>query len=123
MSDEDKVINSRPAGAWASGAAIDVRRRNEEAYKKYQDFYDDPEYAQRVEQATKIIDDFFKVKDMYINLRENRGKPFTAIKVTNHLFPKVSLATKEKAYRKPLKDLDVTINYSPGTNSYLFHIK
>lgn len=122
MNDEDKVINSRPAGAWASDAAADVRRRNEEAYKKYQDFYDDPEYAERVEQATKIIDDFFKVKDLYINLRENRGKPFTVIKVTNHLFPKVSLTTKEKVYRKPLKDLGVTINYSPGTNSYLFRI-
>lgn len=121
--DEDKTINSHNAGRFSTSAAADARIRNQAAYKKYQEFYDNPEYAARVDAARKIIDDFFPVKDMYENLRENRGRPFTVIKITNHIFPKVSLSEKSRRYRKPLEALGVEIVYSKGTNSYLYRIK
>lgn len=119
---EDETINSRPAGNFAASAAIDVEQRSQAAYNKFPEFFDNPEYAARVDAARAIIDKFFKVKDMYENLRTGKNTPFTVIKVTNHLFPRVSLSTKAKTYRDPLAALGVKITYAKGTNSYLFHI-
>ena len=125
MNDDDNTVNSRATTSYgnAVGAVIDAAVRNDAAYTKYQDFFDEPEYAARVDAARVIIDDFFKVKDMYENTRGNRGNPFTVIKVTNHMFPKVSLSQKAKLYRDPLAELGVEIKYANATNSYLFYIR
>lgn len=122
MNDEDKIINSRRAGFFAQGAAIDVKQRNAEAYDEHREFFDSEEHASRVEAVEQIIEDFFPVKEVYVNRRKNRGKPFTVVKVTKHRFPQVSLAEKERRYRKPLRDLGVQITFSAGSNSYLFRI-
>lgn len=122
MRDED-TINTQPAGFFAQGAAMDAEQRNSQAYNDNMEFFDDPTYSARVDAARAIIDKFFKVKDMYENLRSNRGNPFTVIKVTNHVFPRVSLSTKAKEYRDPLAELGVEIVYAKGTNSYLFRIR
>jgi hypothetical protein len=120
--DEDKTINSHGAGFYAAGAAADVRERNAAAYKKYQEFFDRPEFNERIDAARKVLEDFFPVKDIYENMRENRGNPYVVLKVTNHVFPKVSLSEKDRRYRNPLKELGVEIVFSKGTNSYLYRI-
>lgn len=121
--EEERTINSCTAGRFAQGAAIDVERRNAQAYKAHQEFFDDPEHNARVEAARAILDKFFAVKDIYENQRGNKGNPFTVLKVTNHVFPRVSFSEKARRYRKPLEELGVEITFAKGSNSYLYHIK
>lgn len=120
--DEDRPLKSHTAGRHAMGAAIDAKERSAAAYEAHQEFFDDPAYAARVDAAIKTVDEFFKVKDMYVNQRANRGKPFTTIKVTNHIFPKCSLSEKDRRYRQPLAAVGAEIVFSGGTNSYLIRI-
>ena len=120
---KDDTVKSQSAGMWATAAAIDVEARNNEAYEKHQEFFDDPAYASRVDDTTVILNTFFSVKDMYVNRRSNRGKPFTVIKVTNHIFPNVSLRDKKRRFNDPLAALDVDYKFAPGTNSYLFYVR
>ena len=120
--EDENTIHTRPAGKLAANAAIDVRMRSQDAYEKYQSFFDNPEYVARVDATRAILNDFFKVKDMYENLRTGKDKPFTVIKITNHLFPRVSLSTKDKEYTQPLKKLGVDVKFASGTNSYLYRI-
>ena len=120
---KDDTVKSRPAGMWSAAAAIDAKERTSAAYDTHQEFFDNPAYAARVDTARKIISDFFEVKDMYENCRANRGRPFTVIKVTNHIFPRVSIAEKAKRYRDPLEAIDTEIKFASGTNSYLYYIR
>lgn len=120
--EDEKTINTRPAGKFAANAAIDVKNRSQDAYDKHQSFFDDPDHVARVAATHYILNNFFKVKDTYENLRTGKGKPFTVIKITNHLFPRVSLATKDKEYTQPLKQLGVDVKFASGTNSYLYRI-
>jgi hypothetical protein len=119
--DDDKVLKSNGAGAWAKAAAIDVKLKNQAANEKYQDKFCDPAHSAKVEAVTKIVKDFFKVKEIFENQRENRGKPFTVIKVCNHIFPHVSLAEKARRFRNPLTELGVE-PIATSTNSLLFRI-
>jgi uncharacterized Zn finger protein len=121
--EDEKTINSRPATAFAAGAAMDADARNKAAYDQFQEVYDDPDFATRVETVQKIVDDFFRVKDMYTNYRANRGKPMVVVKVTNQIFPNVSSKIKQETYRGPLENLGVEIVFSKGTNSYLYRIR
>jgi len=122
MKDDEQVVAGTPAGRNAAAAAIDVRERSNTAYQKHQDFFDDPDHVDRVVAVQKVLEDFFTVKDIYINMRENRGKPFTVVKLTNQVFPRVSLSTKAREYRAPLEELGVEIVFSKGTNSYLYRV-
>lgn len=119
--DEDIVINASGACNPAF-ARQDANKRNMEAYQGNQDFFDNPAHVARVSAARKILNQFFKVKDIYENQRSNRGKPFTVLKVTNHTFPKVSFAEKARTYREPLEELGVEFVVSSGTNSLLYRI-
>lgn len=120
--DDETTINTRPAGNFAVSAAIDVKARSQAAYENHRKFFDNPEHVARVAATHNILNNFFKIKDSYENLRTGKGKPFTVIKITNHLFPHVSLATKDKEYTQPLKKLGVDVKFATGTNSYLYRI-
>ena len=123
QNDEEKTINTHHfSKAAAQGAAIDVKVRSDAAYEQFPEFFDDPDHAARVDTARKILEDFFPVKDIYENMRANRGKPFTVLKVTNHVFPRVSFKEKDARYRKPLEELGVKIIFSKNTNSYLYRV-
>jgi|TARA_R110000850_G_scaffold27083_4_gene76877 hypothetical protein len=121
--DDDKVLNTNRAGSWAAAAAasMDVKRRSQAANEKYEDKFCNPSHSAKVEAVTKIVGDFFKVKEIFENQRENRGQPFTVIKVTNHMFPRVSLAEKARRFRDPLAELGVE-PIATSTNSLLFRI-
>ena len=127
MKDQDegiKILHTSPVGfGQAQAAVIDNKIRNAEAIEKHPEFFNDPEHLARIKKARKILDDFFEVKTIYQDSRANRGKPFTVLKVTNHTFPRVSLAEKKRRYRDPLAELDVEIKLAAGTNSYLYYIR
>jgi|TARA_R110000851_G_scaffold105786_1_gene224435 hypothetical protein len=121
--DDDKVLNTARAGSWAAAAAasMDVKRRSQEAHQKYEDKFCAPAHSAKVEAVTKIVGDFFRVKEIFENQRENRGQPFTVIKVCNHTFPRVSFAEKDRRFRDPLAELGVE-PIATSTNSLLFRI-
>lgn len=119
--DDESTINTHPSSNPAF-AVMDVMARSEAAYEKHQKFFDDPDHVARVDATRDILNNFFKVKDIYENMRTGKDKPFTIIKITNHLFPRVSFATKDKEYTQPLKELGVDVKFASGTNSYLYRI-
>jgi len=122
--DEDKTINSHPAGAFAAAAAMDIERRNAKAYKDNQEFYDDPDHSARVDAVRAILKSFFgRNFDLYENQRPNCGDPYTALKVTNHTFPVMSFKRKEADYTQPLKKLGVVTKFMKGTNSYVYEVR
>lgn len=121
--DTVKNINSRPASN-SAGVVIDARERNAAALANNPRFFKNPQRMARVDAAMAIVDNFFPVKKaIYVNYRENRGKPFVVIKVDGCNFPRVTPAVKESTYTKPLADLNVEIKFSSATNSYLYYIR
>jgi hypothetical protein len=121
--DEDKTINARKATN-ALGAYLNAVDRSEDALENMPDRFTD-KHLDKVNDVLKILREFFGPgQQMYVNHRENRGKPFTAIKVNRPFFPNhLSSAEKDRRYRQPLRDLGVEIVFSTNTNSYIYRIK
>lgn len=106
------------------GAVINARIRGAAARDAHKHFFNDPAHQQKVDQVIEIVDSFFKVKKgMYVNPRDNRGQPFTAVKVDNPLFPAMKSAQVDSLFRKPLADLGVETLFSCRTNSYIFRVR
>lgn len=106
---DDKLVNSRKMGANARFAAIDVTIRSAAAAEQYSDQFEAPAHNTKVDAARAIIDGYFKIADVYENSRGNRGKPFTVIKISNHVWPKVSFAEKDRRLKTPLAELGLEI--------------
>jgi hypothetical protein len=86
------------------------------------DFFDTDHLA-RVNQVRNLVDKFFSVRrDIYVNHRVNRGKPFSVVKVLGATWP--ANKNKQRDLYEPLSNLGVTeIILSKKSNSYLFRIR
>ena len=121
--DQDRIINHTGAynPAWA---IVDAQDRSSEAVKNNPAFFNSPQHQAKIEAVQNIIQGFFKTHGkIYINHRENRGQPFTTVKVSRVMFPAVSQARKASDYLNPLRALGVEIVFSARTNSYLYHVR
>lgn len=120
--DHDRIINTT-AAVNARWAAIDAQERNRIALANNK-FFGTKQHQSKVDAVQGIVDGFFKAHGgVYVNHRENRGKPFTTVKVTKPQFPAVSQKRKQSEYLDPLRALGVEIVFSKQTNSYLFHVR
>lgn len=120
--DEIKHINTRRASN-PVGAVVDARYKSADALAKHAQFFN-AAHMHKVELTRAIVDGFFRIKKgIYVNHRENRGKPFSVVKVDGANFPAVKPSVKAAAYTNPLADLGVEISFSKATNSYLFYIR
>jgi hypothetical protein len=61
--------------------------------------------------------------DYYVNHRETRGNPFTAIKIIVSSFPNTSKSRKEEQYDDPLVALGVERVNSVRSNSLIFRVR
>lgn len=123
MDDDVKTINTRAASNPAA-AAMDVQARSQAAFDEHHEFFTSADIQHRVDQAYAIVQAFFTVrKNIYINYRANRGKPFVVIKVDHPQFPNVKLAFKHERFIDPLDALNVERVFSRQTNSWLFYIR
>lgn len=106
----------------AKAAAIDAQRRSHLAAKTNLSFRTSA-HTKKIALVQNIVSRFFPTyKAIYVNHRENRGKPFTVVKVEAPFFPAVNQKDKEARYLKPLRDLGVEITFSKNSNSYLYRI-
>ena len=125
LNSEDKVINALPT-LWvvaAKHAAIDAQNRSAAAFNG-NPFFSNPAHQAKIAAVQKIVEGFFTEHDgIYINHRENKGKPFSVVKVDRPVWSNMSSAKIDTVYRKPLAALGVEIVFSKQTNSYLYRIK
>lgn len=120
--DQDRIINTTAAFN-AKWAAIDAQERNKDALASNA-FFTSRQHQRKIAAVQQIVDGFFKVHaGVYVNHRENRGKPFTTVKVAKPRFPAVGQARKQSDYLDPLRALGVEIVFSKQTNSYLYHVR
>lgn len=102
-------------------ADLDVNQA--QALQEHADFFESDAHQQKIDQVREIVENFFKVcKNIYVNHRANRGKPFTVVKVEKPQFPRMKQSEIDLLYREPLKALGVEIVFSKASNSYLFRI-
>lgn len=121
--DQDRIINVCSASN-ARWAAVDAQQRNGDALRAHADFFGDRQHQRKVQQVLGIVDGFFKVRrNVYVNHRDNRGQPFTAVKVDGPVFPNVSQKRKQTEYLDPLRALGVEIVLSKATNSYILRVR
>ncbi len=119
---EDKVINVRPSINVVS-ASKDAAARSAVALVTHATFFNSRTHKNKVKAVLGIVNSFFvERKEIYINRRIGKGRPFTVIKVERPMFPALSYKKIDELYRKPLEALGVERVFSKGTNSYLFRI-
>jgi hypothetical protein len=125
-SKDEKTINAEPTkSAYAArAAAIDCRGRSNEALANNA-FFRDPAHVAKLARTDAVLRDFFgtSIVEHYVNHRENRGKPFTTIKIKLSTFPRASAARKTAQYDAPLADLGVERITSKRTNSLLYRVR
>ena len=122
----DRVIDAETTHSIvaARGAAIDAIARSKQALRAHADFFDNPAHQAKIKAVQDVVEGFFKVHGgFYVNHRENRGKPFTTVKLVSPAWPKGGDRTKEASYLKPLRDMGVEIVFSKRSNSYLYHVR
>lgn len=121
--DLDGVINTQGSHnpRWS---VVDAQQRSRLALEANPDFFGSPQHQAKIDAVTGIVTGFFKQRGgIYVNHRENRGQPFTVIKVERPRFPTVSQARKRSEYLDPLRALGVEIVFSAQTNSYLYRLR
>lgn len=119
--DDDKLNTARasnPLAAW-----LDVRRRTQEAYEE-NDFFSTKAHRKRISDVRHILEAFFPYwKEIYINHRANKGKPFSVIKIDSPKWERMSLDEKKRRLYDPLEALgNIEIKISGASNSTLFRI-
>ena len=121
---QEETIEKGSTGFWGR---FDCEDRSEMALEKFPQFFKDPAHIAKTEQVLGIIDAFFKVKkNVFINHRigTNKSGPFTAVKVSEPVFPnQLKQTEKEDLFYKPLEALGVKLVFNKGTNSYLVHVR
>jgi hypothetical protein len=119
----EREIDSNPA-ANAVRALLDARQRNDNAVVHNRAFFQSPQHLARLRAVQDVVDNFFRIrKGVYVNHRENRGRPFSTVKVDNPAFPNVSTARKQAQFYAPLQALGVEILRSGRTNSYILRVR
>jgi hypothetical protein len=121
--DQDRVISMSRARWNAQAAAIDAKERSNAALEEHRDFFESPAHQEKIRQVCVIVEGFFRdYRQIYVTHRDNRGRPFTSVKVEGPLWPSVSTQVKQQLYLDPLHRLGVEIIWSKSTNSYLYRI-
>lgn len=119
----EREIDSNPSPN-AMWALMDARQRSNIAVIHNRAFFESPQHQARIRAVQDVVDDFFRIrKGVYVNHRENRGRPFSTIKVDNPVFPNVSPAQKQQRFYAPLQALGVEILRSGRTNSYILRVR
>ena len=122
MQDDVKTIHTQRASN-PRAAVIDAHIRSADAVNAYPLFFN-ADHLQRVRDVAQILKDFFTVHNgLHVNHRENRGKPFSVVKVSHVQWPRVSRVHKDRMYVKPIQDLGGEIVYSARTHSVLVRIR
>lgn len=123
--EHDKVINTPTYnGKNAALAVIDAKRRNAEALSNNAKFFNKPDHIRRIQLVSTMVKSFFpKNAGIYINHRDNAiGKPFTTVKVSKPVWPKVDAAARD-AFASRIRALgNVEIVYSAQSKSWLYRI-
>jgi hypothetical protein len=122
---KETVIDSNVATNHLSArhCYIDATTQSSNARKTNSAFFN-ADHMQRVARVKDIADKFFPVKDcVYVNHRNNRGKPFTVVKVSKiGRWP--ANKNKQTDLYAPLAALGVTeVLLSGKSNSYLFRLR
>lgn len=118
----EREIDSNPSPN-AMWALMDARQRSNIAVIHNRAFFESPQHQARIRAVRDVVDGFFRIrKDVYVNHRENRGHPFSTVKVDNPVFPNVSQKKKKELFYDPLTALGVEILRSRRTNSYILRI-
>lgn len=121
-SQDQDSINSHHSGN-PQAAAIDVQARNLRALDDHAAFFQSDVIESKTNQVLTIVRKFFPAyKNIYVNYRANRGKPFVVVKVDAPAFPSLSAKRKLETYTQPLEDLGVQPVFAKGTNSWLYRI-
>jgi hypothetical protein len=103
---------------------MDARQRSLSAVIGNRAFFEDPQHQSRVRKVQDVVDNFFRIrKGVYVNHRENRGRPFTTVKVDHPAFPNVSQRKKQEQFYAPLAAIGVEILRSNRTNSYILRVR
>ena len=121
--DPERTINSNPSHnpRWA---VADARNRSNDAFNACRDFFGSRQHQRKIAAVQDIVNGFFRVKKgVYVNHRENRGRPFTTVKVDDPVFPNVGRRKKNEQFYDPLTALGVEIIRSTRTNSYILHVR
>ena len=107
------------------GAYLDAKFRSIAAIEKYPRFFNNPKHLEKVDKVKSIVENFFRIKKgVYVNQRGNGGKPMTAIKVADPIFPNsLSHYEKQRLYYKPLEEMGVEVVYAKGTNSWIYRVR
>ena len=91
--------NTTGGGMSAIAAKLDAENRSAAAFNAYPEFFTNPVHMKKVQEVCSILDGFFKTrKATYIVYRENRGKPFTSVKIEKPVFPAMSPAKKQELF-------------------------
>jgi hypothetical protein len=108
----------------AIAATLDARARSDAAAEENPDFFLSTEHQRRIDAVTNIVTGFITTrKGVYVNHRQNRGRPFTVVKLDGVRWPsRKGRAQAKKEFYEPLEQLGVTPVFSAQTNSYLFRI-
>lgn len=123
ISNPEREIDSNPSPN-AVRALLDARRRSDDAVVHNRAFFQDPQHQARIRAVQDVVDNFFRIrKGVYVNHRENRGHPFSTVKVDGPVFPNVSPAQKQAQFYAPLQALGVEILRSGRTNSYILRVR
>ena len=121
-SQDQEIINSHHSGN-PQAAAIDVQARNLRALDDHAAFFQSDVIESKTNQVLTIVRKFFPAyKNIYVNYRANRGKPFVVVKVDAPQFPRMNPARKSEVYTLPLANLGVEPVFAKGTNSWLYRI-
>ena len=120
---EVKTINVPRAHWYAAAAVIDAAESSKRALEDNPQFFTNPAHTVRVQKVIEILGSFFTEKrEIFVNHRSNRGKPFTVVKIVNKNFPTGSKADIDTRYRTPLADMGIEVVFSKQTNSYLYRV-
>lgn len=119
----ERIIESNPSHnpRWA---VADARERSNNAFEQNRSFFASRQHQAKIAAVQDIVNGFFRVKKgVYVNHRDNRGRPFTTVKVDDPVFPNVSQRKKNESFYDPLTALGVEILRSNRTNSYILHVR
>lgn len=113
----------------SSWMAYDAIYRSEEAANAHPEVFDSLEHRRKVADLVKFAKEFYvSYNRIYINARfgykRKDPKPFTAVKLTNAVFPYLAnAAQRENKYLAPLRKLGVDLpTLETRTNSIIFHV-
>ena len=90
---------------------LDADQRSLAAISRSPEFFGSAEHQHRIARVIQICSGFFRIKgDTFVNHRDNRGRPFSTVKLSYCEFPNtMSSADKQRLYYQPLAELGIGV--------------